>query len=297
MELRTLRYFLAVAEEKNISKAADALFITQPTLSRQMIELEEELGKTLFIRGKRKISLTEEGIFFQKRAKEIITLVEKTESAFHAPEDELHGDIYIGSGETPAMRFIARIAHTLHRQNPHVNFHLFSGNAQDVMDKIDNGLVSFGLFVGPADLAKYDFLRLPIKDTWGVLMRSDSPLAKLEQIQAKDLLNIPLLLSRQEMVKNEISGWMGDLAKELNIIGTYNLLYNASLMVEEGLGYALCLDKIVNTTNESLLCFKPLSPKIEVGLTLAWKKSQTFSKAEEKFLEYLKREIEVYSKS
>lgn len=292
MELRTLRYFLAVAEEKNISKAAEVLFITQPTLSRQMIELEEELGKTLFIRGKRKISLTDEGIFFQKRAKEILTLVQKTESAFHAPEEELHGDIYIGSGETHAMQLIARVAQKLHSRNPHVNFHLFSGNAHDVMEKIDNGLVSFGLFVEPADLAKYDFMRLPVKDTWGVLMQSDSPLAKLEYIQAKDLLNIPLLCSAQEMVKNEISGWMGDLAKELNIIGTYNLLYNASLMVEEGMGFALCLDKIINTTKDSSLCFKPLYPKIEAGLTLAWKKSQTFSKAEEKFLEYLKTEIQ-----
>lgn len=289
MELRTLRYFLAITEEKNITKAADALYITQPTLSRQMIELEEELGKKLFIRGKRKIFLTEDGIYLRKRAEEILALVEKTESAFHAPAEELSGEIYIGSGETYAMRLIAHVAHALHQKNPQVTFHLFSGNAQDVMEKIDSGLVNFGIFIEPADLVKYDFIRLPIKDTWGVLMRKDSPLAQKEHIQAKDLLGVPLLLSNQATVKNEISGWIG--SSKLNIIATYNLLYNASLMVEEGIGCALCIDKIANTSEESSLCFRPLAPKLEVGLTLAWKKYQAFSKAEEKFLEYLKKEI------
>lgn len=291
MELRTLRYFLAVTEEKNISKAADSLYITQPTLSRQMMELEEELGKTLFIRGKRKISLTEEGLFLRKRAEEILALVEKTESAFHSLEEEVHGDIYIGGGETQAMRLIARAAHTLHQKNPHVIFHLFSGNAQDIMEKIDNGLVNFGVFIEPVDLVKYDFIRLPVKDTWGLLMRKDNPLAQKSSVQPKDLQDIPLLLSHQAAVKNEISGWVGSLHTKLNILATYNLLYNASLMVEEGIGSALCLEGIANTGTESPLCFRPLSPTLAVGLAVAWKKHQVFSKAEEKFLQVLKQEI------
>lgn len=291
MELRTLRYFLAITEEKNISKAADSLYITQPTLSRQMMELEEELGKTLFIRGKRKISLTEEGMFLRKRAEEILALVEKTETALHSPETELAGDIYIGGGETPAMRLVAHAARALHQNNPHVVFHLFSGNAQDVMEKIDNGLVNFGIFIEPVDLVKYDFIHLPVKDTWGVLMRKDNPLAQKECIQPQDLQDIPLLLSHQTAVKNEISGWMGRRHTKLNIIATYNLLYNASLMVEEGIGSALCLGGIVSTDRESPLCFRPLSPKLEVGLAAAWKKHQVFTKAEEKFLQILKQEI------
>lgn len=291
MELRTLRYFLAITEEQNISKAANTLYITQPTLSRQMMELEEELGKTLFIRGKRHISLTEEGMYLRKRAQEILALVEKTEKTFRSTDDELTGEIYIGGGETLAMRIIARATHKLHKKNPHVVFHLFSGNAQDVMEKIDNGLVNFGIFIEPVDLVKYDFIRLPDKDIWGVIMRKDSPLAQKETIEAKDLCDIPLLLSHQSAVKNEISGWMGEFRSKLNIIATYNLPYNASLMAEEGMGSALCIDGVVNTCTDSPLCFRPLTPKMEVGLAIAWKKYQVFSKAEEKFLECLKKEI------
>lgn len=212
MELRTLRYFLAITEEKNISKAAERLYITQPTLSRQMMELEEELGKSLFIRGKRTISLTEQGMFLRKRAEEILSLVDKTETAFHSPEEELSGEIHIGGGETLAMRLIAHAAQSLHQKNPHVTFHLFSGNAQDVMEKIDNGLVNFGIFIEPVDLVKYDFIRLPVRDVWGVLMRKDSPLAQKETVQAKDLCDIPLLCSNQSTVRNEISGWMGEFS-------------------------------------------------------------------------------------
>ena len=291
MELRVLRYFLAIAQEETISGAADAMHVTQPTLSRQMMELEEELGKTLFIRGKRKISLTDEGMFLRKRAQEIIALVEKTEAEFRTPEEGVSGDVYIGSGETDAMRIIAHAAHKLQRDNPHIIFHIFSGNAEDVMEKIDRGFVDFGIFIEPVDLSKYSFVRLPVVDTWGVLMRNDSPLAAQNSIQPNDLLNLPLIISRQSMVKNEIFGWMGDMCNQLNIVATYNLLYNASLMVEEGIGYALCLDGIIRTSGDSSLCFRPLKPKVDVGLNVAWKKYQIFSKAAEKFLEYLKREI------
>lgn len=283
MELRVLRYFLAVVREETISGAAEAMHVTQPTLSRQMMELEEELGKTLFVRGKRKISLTEEGMLLRKRAREIVALVEKTEAEFSAPGECLSGDVHIGGGETDAMRLIARAAHKLQRVHPRVAFHIFSGNAEDVMERIDRGLVDFGIFIEPVDLSKYDFVRLPVKDIWGLLMRKNCPLAAREAIQPNDLLGLPLLVSRQAMVKNEISGWMGDRHSQLHIVATYNLLYNASLMVEEGMGYALCLDKIVRTPDEGPLCFRPLKPKIEVGLSVAWKNTRYFQRRRKVF--------------
>lgn len=272
MELRVLRYFLAVAREETISRAAEALHVTQPTLSRQMMDLEEELGKTLFLRGKRRISLTEEGMFLRKRAQEIVDLVEKTESAFSDAEKEIRGEVWIGGGETDVMRLIARAAHELQVSHPHISFHLFSGNAEDVAERLDRGLVDFGIFVEPADLSKYDFIKLPVTDIWGVLMRKDSPLAEKQAIRPEDLLGLPLLCSRQPMVRNELSGWMGTNREKLHIVTTYNLLYNASLMVEEGMGYALCLDKIIRTSGEGPLCFRPLEPRLEVGLDIVWKK-------------------------
>ena len=256
-----------------------------------MMELEEELGKTLFLRGKRKISLTEEGMFLRKRAQEIVTLVEKTESEFSAAEENISGDVHIGGGETDAMRLIARAAHRLQSAYPHIAYHLFSGNADDVTERLDRGLVDFGVFIEPADLSKYDFIKLPVTDIWGVLMRKDCPLAARATIRPQDLLGLPLLASNQHLVKNEFSGWFGEGYEKLNITTTYNLLYNASIMVEEGMGYALCLDKIVRTSGGSPLCFRPLEPKLEVGLHIAWKKYQFFSKAAEKFLECLQREI------
>ena len=292
MELRVLRYFLAVAREETISAAAESVYVTQPTLSRQMMELEEELGKMLFLRGKRKITLTEEGMFLRKRAQEIVALVEKTESEFSAAEETISGTVIIGGGETDAMRLIARAAHKLQQAHPHVRYQLFSGNAEDVSEKLDKGLVDFGVFIEPADLSKYDFIRLPMKDTWGLLMRKDSLLASKQGIHPDDLPGLPLLCSKQSMVKNEISGWLGDRNEILQNTTVYNLLYNASLMVEEGMGYALCLDKIIHTSGDSPLCFRPLDPKLEVGLAVAWKKYQVFSKAAEKFLVFLQQEIQ-----
>ena len=291
MELRVLRYFLAVAREESISRAAQAVHVTQPTLSRQMMELEEELGKTLFLRGKRKISLTEEGLFLRKRAQEIIALVEKTESAFSKPEEHISGDVYIGCGETEAMRILARAARKLQRIHPDVTYHLFSGQGEDVRERLDEGLVDFGVFIEPVDLSKYDFIKLPTSDIWGVLMRRDSPLASRTTVTPSDLRNLPLIFSNQPMVKNEISGWMGEGVEHLNIVTTYNLLFNAALMVEEGMGYALGLDGIISVSENSPLCFRPLEPRLEVGLDIAWKKHQIFSKAAATFLEFLQKEI------
>ena len=291
MELRVLRYFLAVAREETISGAAEYLHVTQPTLSRQMMELEEELGKKLFIRGNRKISITEEGMFLRKRAQEIVALVDRTESEFSVSDENISGDVSIGGGETDAMRLVARTATRLQARYPHISYHLFSGNADDVAERLDRGLVDFGIFIGAVELSKYDFLQLPVRDTWGVLMRKDSPLAAQAAIRPGDLAGVPLLCSRQSLGRNELSGWMGSGYSTLNFVATYNLLYNASLMVEEGLGYALGLDHIIRTSGDSPLCFRPLEPKLEVGLNLVWKKYQIFSKAAEKFLEYLHQEI------
>lgn len=292
MELRVLRYFLAVAREETISGAAEAVHVTQPTLSRQMMDLEEELGKTLFLRGKRRISLTEEGMFLRKRAQEIVDVVEKTESEFSAAEKDIGGEVWIGGGETDVMRLIARAVRGLQAAYPHISYYLFSGNAEDVAERLDRGLVDFGVFIEPADLSKYDFIKLLATDVWGVLMRKDSPLAEKQTIRPEDLLGLPLLCSRQPMVKNEIAGWMGANYEKLNIVMTYNLLYNASLRVEEGMGYALCLDKIIRTFDDGSLCFRPLEPKLEVGLSIVWKKYQIFSKAAAKFLEHLQKELE-----
>ena len=291
MEFRVLQYFLAIAREETISKAAESLHITQPPLSRQMKGLEEQLGKQLFIRGNRKINLTEEGILLRQRAEEIISLVEKTESEIMHSDTTISGDIYIGSGETEGMRILAKVIDTCHKEYPKIKFHLYSGNFQDVVEKIENGLIDFGVLIEPADISKYDFIKIPVKDKWGVLMRKDSPIASLKSITADTLKKLPLICSSQEIVKNEISGWLNDDYNKLNIVATYNLIYNASLLVEEGSGYALGLDKLINTSGNSKLCFIPLEPKLEVGLTLIWKKYHLFSKATSYFLNQLRKEI------
>ena len=291
MELRVLRYFVAVAREESITGAAESLHVTQPTLSRQLMELEEELGKKLFIRGSRKLTLTDEGVLLRKRAEEIIELVEKTETEIITSDEIINGDIYIGGGETDAMRIIAQTAKKLQKEYPNIRYHIFSGNADDVTERLDKGLLDFGILIEPADIGKYEYIKLPATDIWGLLMRKDSPLASCDTIKPENLLNIPLLCSRQSMVGKEISEWIGLDYDKLNIVTTYNLVYNASLMVEEGIGYALSLDKLVNTTGNSALCFKPLEPKLEVGLNIVWKKSQIFSKAAKKFLERLEMEV------
>ncbi|MDO5518547.1 MAG: LysR family transcriptional regulator [Clostridium sp.] len=289
MELRLLKYFLAVAQEGSISSAAESLHITQPTLSRQLKDLEEKLNTTLFVRGNRNISLTADGLLLRKRAQEIITLVEKTENDFLHNDEIISGDIYIGCGESDAMRIIASVVNEMQCEYPHVRIHLLSGNADDITEKLDKGILDFCVIIEPADIKKYDFLKLPGKDRWGLLMPKDSILSSHETITPDDLWNIPLLTSRQTMISNEFSGWLGYDFDKLNIVGTYNLIYNASLMVEEGVGYALCLDKLINTTGDSKLCFRPLSPKLECHLDIIWKKNELLSSSCLNFLERLKK--------
>ncbi len=287
MELRVLRYFLAVAQEESISGAAEYLHLTQPTLSRQLMDLENELGKKLFIRGSRKVSLTEDGVLLRRRASEIVELVEKTESEFWGTEEAIAGDIYIGGGESDAMRLIARAARELQLACPSVRYHLFSGNAHDVCERLDRGCLDFGILLEPGDLKRYDYIQLPVTDVWGVLMRKDSPLAEKDALYPEDLRDKPLLLSRQSLGRDRLSTWFGQEYTSLNVAATYNLIYNASLMVEEGLGYALALDHLVNTAGDSRLCFRPLEPRLEVQLYVVWKKFQVFSKAAAKFLTLL----------
>ncbi|EJQ30196.1 LysR family transcriptional regulator [Bacillus cereus] len=288
MDIRVLRYFIAVATQENISAAANTLHLSQPTLSRQLNNLEEELGTTLFVRGNRKITLTDEGMFLLDRAKEIVDLVEKTEANFNQKSEIISGEIHIGAGETEAMQFIAQTIKKVVAHHPNIKFHLYSGNADDITTKLDSGLLDFGIVIEPANKQKYDYLKLPATDVWGVLMRKDTPLAEKAYIHPTDLLNKPLIISRQTAVSNELSGWLGEEIENLNVIGTYNLLYNASLLVKENIGYALCIDKLMNTSEESTLCFRPLSPKLEAGLNILWKKHQTFSSATKIFLTYLR---------
>lgn len=294
MEIRVLKYFLALAREQNITSAAEVLHITQPTLSRQLKELEDEIGKTLFIRGKRKITLTEDGRLFRKRAEEIVELVNKTKFEFSTPSDEIAGEISIGSGETIGMRLIAKTIKNLNYNYPNIRYNLFSGNAEDVTEKLDKGLLDFGLLIEPVDVTKYEYIRLPLKDTWGLVMRKDNPLAQKEYIVPDDLVDISLICSRQILEKSNLTKWLGNDFNKLNIISTYNLIFNAALMVDEGIGCAITLDKLVNTGVDSNLCFIPLKNSKHSDLIFVWKKNQVFSKAAESFLDELQKEINLY---
>ncbi len=293
MEIRVLKYFLKVAQEESISKAAESLHITQPTLSRQLMELEKELNTKLLIRGKRnkKITLTDDGKLLKSRAQEIVELANKTESEFLFDDKNISGDIFIGGGETDAMRVIAKAIIPLTKKYPNIKYHFYSGNGEDVKEKLNKGLLDFGIFIEPTDKKEYEFIQLKQKDTWGILMRKDSPLAIKNYIEPDDLVHIPILSSRQFLVKNLVSGWLGYDFDKLNIIGTYNLLYNASIMVEEGIGYALCIDRLINLSGDSKLCFKPLKPSLDAGILVAWKKNQPLSKSAKLFLQKLQKEI------
>lgn len=287
MELRQLKYFLAVTREQSISKAADALYTTQPNLSRQMQNLEKEIGQQLFIRGTKKITLTETGQLLRKRAEEIIELYNQTEAELDKPFSEVKGDVYIGGGESYAMGLIAQAIRLVQSDYPNVKFHLFSGDSATISERLDKGLINFGIFIEPFDLSRYDHLRLPLYDTWGVLMRKDSPLAAKERITPEDLWDKPLIRSRQSVGKNKISEWFIKTSDELNIVATGNLLYNMSLLVEQGVGYAVSLDKIINTSGNSNLCFRPLYPELISHLDIAWKKYQVFPKHIQIFLQRL----------
>ena len=283
MELRVLQYFLAVTREQSISGAAESLHLSQPTLSRQLKDMENELGKQLLIRGNRKISLTDEGMILRKRAEEIMELVWKTEQEIALADHILSGDIYIGAGETEGVHYLTKTAGLLQKEYPDIRYHIASGDTADVTEQLDKGLLDFGLLFDPIDKSRFDFISLPVRDIWGVLMRRDSELAGKEAVSPADLLSQPLIVNRSIRENDLISNWFNKSPNELHIVATYNLLYNASLMVKDGLGYALGLDKIINTA-DSELCFRPLTPTLSAGMNVVWKKYQILSKPAEKFL-------------
>ena len=288
MEIRVLRYFLEVAREENITKSAAYLHVSQPTLSRQIRELEEELGKKLFVRSNYSVKLTEEGMLLRKRAEDILSMVDKTEAEFKAL-DEIHGgDIYIGCAESEGMKYFIQAAKKLREKYPRIRFHFFSSGTDAVNERLERGLLDFAVIVQHVDLSKYNYLRLPYDDRWGLLMRKDSPLARKNVIQMEDLLDIPLICSRQSM-EEEMPEWFGENLEKINLVATYDLLFNASVMVREGFGYALGFDKLIYTGRDSDLCFRPLSPVLSNSMYVIWRKYQIFSPVAALLLEELKR--------
>lgn len=286
LEIRVLRYFLAVAQEGSVTRAARALHLTQPTLSRQIRELEEELGQTLFSRGGRELSLTREGLLLRQRAEEIVGLAEITEKEFRSlGEKTVSGDLSLGCGESKALSFVTDALKVLQDEHPLIIPHFFSGNGEIVMDRLDKGLLDFAVLMGAENTERYSSLPLPNHDTWGLLMDKDDPMAQKKAITAEDLLDIPLILSSQSLSRDELSGWLGFPMSRLHIAATYTLLFNGSLMVRSGLGYALCFDHIAPSGKDSPFAFRPFAFRpLTSPLSLVWKKHQILSAPAEAFL-------------
>ena len=222
-------------------------------------------------------------------------MVDKTEAEFTSMEQTISGDIYIGGGETEAVRLVAEIIKDIQNAYPGIHYHLYSGNAEDVTERLDKGLLDFGILIEPADFSKYDSVKIPAKDIWGVVMRKDSPLAEKTSIRKEDLWNVPLICSRQAMQhgrSGEFAEWFGEGLEKANVVTTFNLVYKAAILVDAGIGYAVTIDKLANTTQSSSLCFRPLEPKLESGLVIVWKKYQIFSSAASLFLERLQESFE-----
>ena len=285
MELRVLKYFLEIAKDENLTRAAERLYITQPTLTRQLHQLEEELGRKLYTRTNYKIKLTDEGKLLKERAQEFLDLEEKTKADIQGSSENISGVIYIGAGETLGIRFVGKILKKLITQYPKINYRMISADSEGVIEKLDRGLLDFAVFVGKNKIEKYNYITLPDSDRWGVILKKDSPLSEKNFITPEDLLEIPLLTSYQAIKENEFEGWLGYPQEKLNIIGFHNLVYNASVMAREGLGAVLTIENIIN---DDELKFLPLKPEIRARLTLAWRKNVIFSKASKKFIEYVK---------
>ena len=285
MELRVLKYFLAVAREENITKAAALLHLTQPTLSRQLMQLEEELGVQLFRRSRYHIELTEDGMLLRRRAQELVDLAEKTTREFTMRETELMGEIAIGAGETRSMSFLSRAMVSFRERYPKVTFRIFSATADDVKERLDTGLLDMGLLTEPVDVGRYAFCRMKERDRWGVLVRLDSPLAGLDSVTPDDLEQVPLIISGRERVQRELANWFGDRWERLQIAASFNLILNAANMVRYGVGTALSFD--LNFSFDDLR-FIPLSPTMDTGTVLVWKKDQVLTPAVEAFHQHIK---------
>ncbi|MCD7956884.1 MAG: LysR family transcriptional regulator [Lachnospiraceae bacterium] len=288
MEIRVLRYFLTVVREEGINRAAEALHITQPTLSRQMAQLEEEVGVKLFHRGAKKITLTNEGILLRRRAEEILSLVDRTERELIEQEELVEGRIVLGGGEMATMQELPEIIETFREKYPLVTFDIFTGNADLVKEQMEKGLIDVGVLLEPIDMEKFDFIRLKEKERWVVLMRPDDPLAEKEAVSAKDLEDKPLILPRRVNVKNELSSWFGGYLQETQIVFTSNLSTNSALMVQQGLAYSIVIEGSVPFWNREKIACRPLSPELTASSVFAWKKQQPFSLAATKFIDHMK---------
>lgn len=287
MEIRVLRYFMETAKEGSMTRAAENLHVTQPTLSRQLKGLEEELGQKLFIRGNYNIHLTEEGKILYKRAEDILSMVDKTAAEFEMMNDFDGGDIYIGCAESEGMSYIAKAIREVQMRFPKIQYHLYSGNAERVTERLDKGLLDFAVVVQNVDVSKYAHLEIPYRDNWGLIMRKDSPLVAKNVIELDELLELPLILSRQG-ITSELPDWFRKNKEKLNVAATYDLLFNASILVREGVGYALGFDKLIHTGSDSILCFRPIHPAMESPMRIIWKHNQVFSREAEIFLKELK---------
>lgn len=277
-----------VAREENITKAANLLHLTQPTLSRQMIQLEEELGVTLFHRSKHRIVLTEDGMLLRRRATEIVALADKTKNDFQHRQERLSGTVAIGSGELKSSRFLTRLITDFQAENPLVTFAFYSGNSDNIKERIERGLLDAGLLQEPVDIAKYSFIHTPIREQWGVLVREDSGLAAKDSVSPEDLSGVPLIMPEREHVQNELLNWFGPYAESLHITATGNLLYNLASLTRDSGSCVLTLN--LDCIYEGLR-FIPLAPGLDSGTVLVWKKTQAFSPAAAAFIDYSKKYI------
>ncbi|TLG71515.1 LysR family transcriptional regulator [Culicoidibacter larvae] len=287
MEIRVLNYFVETARQKSMTKAAKKLHVTQPTLSKQLKDLEHELGQKLFKRSNYNINLTPEGEILYKRAVDILTIADKTKAEFKSMNDFNGGDLHIGCAESYGITIIAKALKSLTRKYPNIKFHLYSGNFQTVTEQLNNGLLDFSITVQNIDTSAFNSLRLPYTDTWGILMRKDSLLAKKNTISIQDISKLSLIISRQGF-SDEMPNELKNMQSKMNITGTYDLLYNASLFVSEGLGYALCFNNLIDTSSESDLIFKEITPTISSPMKVIWPSNQMLSQSAELFLKELK---------
>ena len=287
MEIRTLRYFLAVAREENMTRAAEYLHVTQPTLSKQIQSLEDELGKKLFIRHSFRIELTEAGILLRKRAEDLVSMADKIMGEFTALDDLTGGDVYLGLAESYQIRYLAREIKRFKEIYPGLRYHISNGDTEQVTEKLDKGVLDFAVLAEEPDTAKYHCLTLPESDVWGLVMPSDHPLTNKESIAVDDVIGLPLFCSEQGW-KRDIPRWCGEKMGSLHLEGSFRLPYNASLFVREGLGFLLTFDRLIDTSPASGLAFRPLSPKLETRMYLIWRKYQIFTPIAERLLAELK---------
>jgi len=288
MEIRTLRYFLAVAREENMSRAAEILHVTQPTLSKQLKSLEDELGKKLFTRHSFSIRLTDEGILLRNRAEDLISMADKIEQEFVSLDDITGGELYLGLAESFQIKHLAKVIKEFKTRYPNLHYHITSGDTEQIADKLDKSLLDFLVLAEYPDSHKYDFIEFPESDRWGLVIPKDDPLAGKKSIRAKDLAGLPLFCSEQAW-NNEVKEWAGSDFSKMKLEGSFRLSYNGSIFAKEGLGYLLTFDHLVDTSDSSGLVFRPLAPKLETKLYIAWNRYQAFTPIAERFLEQLQR--------